>query len=112
MSKVLTPKKIALLHLPIAISEQLWTLVIDGSPPEQNLRQYALRLSLLIQAAHKELLKHPNAKALEFWVFRSQPSDKREFPEELHLQLRIERKKGAPFLLRIALKDEVIPTIQ
>ncbi|MDD2052785.1 hypothetical protein NPS46_09545 [Pseudomonas putida] len=112
MPKLPTSQKIVLLHLPIAISEQLWSLAIDGKHPELNLRHYTLRLYLLIKSAHKELLKHPNALTLDFWVFRIKPSNKQEFPEELHLQLRVEQKKGAPSLLRIALKDEVLPTFQ
>ena len=107
MLQSITPEKLNLLKLPIAVSEAAWLEAVyihDFLYIELN-----RRLNTLFETTYREILMLPEdhqTRQIDYGLYRFEPCGKRMDRVWLDLRLRIEYRDDVPALLRVTLRDE------
>lgn len=107
MNNTITAEKLALLKLPIAISEGAWLQAVyihDFLYIELN-----RRLNALFEATYREIILHRDPgqpRHIDYGLYRFEPCGKRMDRVWLDLRLRIEYRDDIAALLRVTLRDE------
>jgi len=95
-----------LMELPVTFSEGVWAELMPMPQYADDVRRYR-RIGSLLCKAYTTLVNSADTDKADFWMMVAEPDDQTEFPDEIHLVVRVDWTVDFDFaFIGIMLKDE------